>query len=156
FLTTSLFAQMVEHCPTDLRGVSQVVTGGEELFAAVAKAAWKALPRSRIVNGYGPTECTTFACTYTVGRPETIGESVPIGRPLENATAYVLDRHGNVAPVGVPGELYIGGDGVAVGYWRRPELTAERFVPNPFVPGGRLYRTGDIACFREDGNILFF
>jgi amino acid adenylation domain-containing protein len=156
FLTTSLFAQMIEHCAADLRAVGQVVTGGEQLFVPVAKAAWKALPRSRIVNGYGPTECTTFACAYSVGRPETLEHSVPIGRPIENTTAYVLDRYGNVMPVGVPGELYLGGDGVAAQYWRRPELTAEKFVRDPFVPGGRLYRTGDVACYREDGNLLFF
>jgi amino acid adenylation domain-containing protein len=155
FLTTSLFGQMIEHCAADLRGVEQIVTGGEQLFVSVAKAAWKALPRSRIVNGYGPTECTTFACTYTVARPEALGHTVPIGRPIENTTAYILDHCGNLMPIGMPGELYIGGDGVAARYCQRPELTEERFVRDPFVPDGRLYRTGDVACYREDGNILF-
>jgi acyl-CoA synthetase (AMP-forming)/AMP-acid ligase II/acyl carrier protein len=132
-----------------------VITGGEPLFAPVAEAAWKTLPRSRVLNAYGPTECTTFATTYPIGRPETLGAAVPIGRPIDNTTAYVVDRHGNLMPVGVPGELCIGGDGVAAGYWNRTELTEERFVPDPFASGGRLYRTGDVACVREDGEILF-
>jgi amino acid adenylation domain-containing protein len=155
FLTTSLFAQMVEHCPAALRGVGQVVTGGEEMFPPLARAAWQALPRSLLINAYGPTECTCMTMAYPVTRPEAVGDAVPIGRPFENTTAYVLDRYGNPVPVGVAGELHVGGDGVAVGYWQRPELTAERFVPDPFVPGGRLYRTGDVACYREDGNLLF-
>jgi aspartate racemase len=155
FLTTALFAQMIDTCPADLRGVGQVITGGEVLFAPIAREAWKALPRSRISNAYGPTECTTFACMYPIGRPDTFGDQVPIGRPIENTTAYVLDRHGNLMPVGVPGELCLGGDGVAAGYWTSPELTEERFVPDPFSGGGRLYRTGDVACFREDGQIMF-
>ena len=154
FLTTALFAQMVERCAADLRGVGQVITGGEQMFVPVAKAAWTALPRSRIANAYGPTECTTFATMSMIGRPETLGDAVPIGRPIENTTAYVLDRHGKLMPLGVPGELCLGGDGVAAGYWNRPELTEERFVPNPFG-AGRLYRTGDIVRFREDGEILF-
>jgi acyl-CoA synthetase (AMP-forming)/AMP-acid ligase II len=90
----------------------------------------------------------------TIGRPETLGDAVPIGRPIENTTAYVLDRHGSVMPLGVPGELCLGGEGVAAGYWKRPELTQERFVSDPFG-AGRLYRTGDIVRFREDGEILF-
>src|SRR5262249_13823827 len=115
FLTTNLFAQMIDHCPADLRGVGQVITGGEEMFPPLAKAAWRALPRSRLLNAYGPTECTTFATMYPIGRSEAVADAVPIGRPIENTTAYVLDLHGNPEPVGVPGELYIGGDGVAVG-----------------------------------------
>src|SRR5262249_13969230 len=93
FLTTSLFRQMVEHRAADLRAVKQVVAGGEAISPALAKSAWRALPRSRIINGYGPTECTTFATTFVVGRPDTVGDSVPIGRPIENTTAYVLDRY---------------------------------------------------------------
>jgi aspartate racemase len=155
FLTTNLFRQMIEHRPVDMRGVRQVMTGGETMFVTVAQAAWRALPRSFIINAYGPTECTTYATTYIIGRPETLGDAVPIGKPIENTTAYILDRYGNLMPVGVPGELYLGGDGVAAGYWRRPELTEERFVPDPFHAGGQLYRTGDIVCYREDGNLLF-
>jgi amino acid adenylation domain-containing protein len=154
FLTTSLFGQMIEHCVADLRDVEQVMVGGEQLFAAVAKAAWRGLPHSRIVNVYGPTECTAFTSTYVL-RSEALGHSVPIGRPIENTTTYILDCNGNLLPVGVPGELYIGGDGVAARYWQRPALSEDRFVCDPFVPDRRLYRTGDVACYRADGNILF-
>ncbi|MDQ3898505.1 MAG: amino acid adenylation domain-containing protein [Actinomycetota bacterium] len=155
FLTTSLFRQMVERRPDDLRGVAQVVTGGEAMFPPLAKAAWEALPRSRVVNAYGPTECTAFACTYDLRTPQAFADEVPIGRPIDNTTTYVVDRFGNRVPVGVVGELCIGGEGVAPGYWDRPELTMERFVPDPFRPGGRMYRSGDLTAFREDGNLLF-
>lgn len=157
FLTTGLFRQIVESCPGLLRNMRQLITGGEVMPVAAIKAAWAALPRTRILHAYGPTECTTFATLYPVEDPEAIGTTVPIGHPIENTTAYILDAYGNPAPIGIPGELYIGGDGVAQGYWRQPELTAQRFLPDPFrtVPGDRLYRTGDIACYRADGNILF-
>jgi amino acid adenylation domain-containing protein len=155
FITTALFIQMIEYCAADLRDVKQVITGGEVLPVAVAQAAWRALPRSRIFNAYGPTESTAFATIYEIRRPEAIVHSVPIGKPIDNTTAYVFDPYGNLTPLGVPGELYIGGDGVAAGYWGSAELTGEKFVPDPFRPEGRLYRTGDVACFREDGNLLF-
>lgn len=112
--------------------------------------------RPRLVNLYGPTEAavdvTYFDCPPASEGPVT---RVPIGRPVENTTLYVLDRHGRPQPVGVPGELYIGGVQVARGYLGRPELTAERFVEDPFVPGGRLYRTGDLARLLNDGNVEY-
>jgi amino acid adenylation domain-containing protein len=157
FLTTALFRQLVEQGCADLRSVRQLLTGGEAMPVATARAAWKGLPRTRVANVYGPTECTTFATIYPIVNPDDIVHSVPIGRPIENTTAYILDRYGNPVPDGIPGELHLGGDGVAPGYWKRPDLTEAAFVPDPFagIPGARLYRTGDLASFREDGTILF-
>jgi amino acid adenylation domain-containing protein len=155
WLTTTLFRQMLQAAAPKLRNVRRLFTGGEVVPVPVARQAWEQLPRTRVVNGYGPTECTTFACTYEISSPEGYGDSVPIGRPIENSTAYVLDGYGNPLPVGVPGELHIGGDGVSLGYWNRPELTQERFVPDRFAGKGTLYRTGDIACYRPDGTISY-
>ena len=157
FMTTALFREMIENCPDYLRSVGQIMTGGESMRLSVAKAAWTALPRTRLMNAYGPTECTTFATMFPITGPETLGAIVPIGRPIDNASAYILDKYGNRVPVGIPGELYLGGDGVAQGYWRQPDATAASFMPDHLggEPDGRLYRTGDIAVFRDDGNIVF-
>jgi aspartate racemase len=157
FITTSLFRQMIERNAEDLRLVRQLITGGEVMPADVIKAAWKALPRTRIIHAYGPTECGVFATTYPITNTESINDNVPIGRPIENTTVFILDGYGNPVPVGVPGEIHIGGEGVAQGYWNRPGMTAASFVPDPFSgkPGGRMYRTGDVGKYREDGNILF-
>src|SRR5262249_2660939 len=110
----------------------------------------------RMINGYGPTECTTFSSWYEVKELGVDAWTVPIGRPLGNGSCYVLDERRNPVPVGVVGELYIGGEGVARGYVGRPEQTAERFVPQPFQAGGeRLYRTGDLTRWGKDGNLGF-
>src|SRR6266536_2453400 len=111
-------------------------------------------PGREFHNAYGPTE-TTITVTDHLCPQAPHGESPPIGRPLVNHQTWVLDRHGNLAPIGVPGELYVGGAGLARGYLGRPDLTAERFVPDPFTSGGRLYRTGDLAQWRPDGQLQF-
>lgn len=134
-----------------------IVLGGDVLApeALAVRANWP-LPPPRLLNAYGPTEATVTATFYDI--PNAFeGTTVPIGRPLPNRTIYVLDAHGEPVPVGVPGELYIGGAGLARGYLNRPELTAERFVPDPFSgePGGQLYRTGDLVRYRVDGNLEF-
>ena len=133
------------------------VIGGEQLRAE-AVAFWRQhAPRTLLVNEYGPTETVVGCCVYTV-TPETRSDGpIPIGRPIANTRLYILDRYLQPVPIGVAGELCIGGDGVARGYLNRPELTKERFIADPFNPGSgtRLYRTGDVARYLPDGNIEF-
>ncbi|HYO62152.1 MAG TPA: amino acid adenylation domain-containing protein [Pyrinomonadaceae bacterium] len=133
------------------------VVGGEALFWQDL-AFWREhAPATRLINEYGPTETVVGCCVHEVGGDERGEGVVPIGRPIANTEIYLLDRHLRPAPVGVAGELYIGGDGVARGYFGRPDLTAERFVPHPFSsePGARLYRSGDLARYRADGVIEY-
>src|SRR6202040_201088 len=113
-------------------------------------------PQTRLYNDYGPTEATVWSTAYLC-RPGEARHSIPIGRPIANVRTYVLDPDLNLQPIGVPGELYIAGDGLARGYLNCPALTAERFIPNPFAdaPGERLYRTGDIVRYLADGNLEF-
>ncbi len=136
-----------------------VIVGGEKALAE-RYAAWRREVggRVRVMNTYGPTETTVISTWYTLGEEDASGErELPIGRPIANTRVYILDEGMRLVPVGVTGELYIGGVGLARGYLGRPELTAERFVPDPFSgnSGARLYRTGDLARYREDGAIEF-
>ncbi len=158
WLTAGLFNQIIDLRPSVLETIAHVLTGGEALSVPHVKKAMNLLPTLRITNGYGPTECTTFTTTYTIGHGETFPTgSIPIGRPLANARCYLLDAHLQLVPVGVPAELCVGGDGLARGYLNRPELTAEKFVIDPFSqdPKARLYRTGDLCRWLPDGNIEF-
>lgn len=158
WLTASLFNLIIDDKPTMLAGISQLITGGEALSVPHVRRAMRLLPRTQIINGYGPTESTTFACCYRIPRSlPGDATSIPIGRPIANTTCLILDAHQNPVPVGVPGELYIGGDGLAEGYVERPDLTAERFVKNPLDPTGpsRLYKTGDICRWSAVGLIEF-
>ncbi|HEY6168610.1 MAG TPA: alpha/beta fold hydrolase, partial [Verrucomicrobiae bacterium] len=115
------------------------------------------LPGCQLINGYGPTENTTFTCCHRITLPLPDGRSIPIGRAIANTQVYVLDEQLQPVPIGVPGELCIAGDGLARGYLNAPELTAEKFVANPFStkPDARLYRTGDVARWLADGTIEF-
>src|SRR5206468_10695914 len=106
-------------------------------------------------NEYGPTETVVGCCKYEVSPDDPETGPVLIGRPIANTRLYVLDRHRMPVPTGEAGELYIGGAGVARGYLNQPELTAERFLANPFEPGTRMYRTGDLVRYRADGNLEF-
>ncbi|MGH7770385.1 MAG: non-ribosomal peptide synthetase [Candidatus Binatia bacterium] len=158
WLTASLFNVVVDEAPEALSEVRQLLIGGEALSVPHVRRALSLLPSTQIINGYGPTESATFTCCYPI--PAELDEttiSIPIGRPIGNTQVYILDSHLNPAPTGAPGELYIGGDGLARGYLARPELTNERFIPNPFSrePGQRLYKTGDLARYLADGNIEF-
>jgi amino acid adenylation domain-containing protein len=153
WLTAGLFNAMVESNLEGLRPLRQLLAGGDALSVPHVAKALAELPNVRLINGYGPTEGTTFTACHAVSFADTVG-SIPIGRPIANTRVYVLDAAMAPVPIGVAGELYAGGDGVARGYLGRPELTAERFVADPFGPG-RLYRTGDRVRFRADGALEF-
>ncbi len=157
WLTAALFHAVVGENPGRLARVEQLLTGGDVVSPAAVAALARAAPGCRIIMGYGPTETTTFASAFqATGRGES-GAAMPIGAPLSNARLYVLDSAMEPVPPGAPGELYIGGDGLARGYLNRADLTAERFVPDPFseMGGGRLYRTGDRVRLRPDGALDF-
>jgi amino acid adenylation domain-containing protein len=157
WLTAGLFHLMVDNHLDDLRGLRQLLAGGDVLSVPHVRKVYAELDGCRLINGYGPTENTTFTCCYPVKDLSRVNGSVPIGFPISNTSVYILDRHLNPAPVGVPGELYIGGDGLASGYLDRPDLNAERFVRNPFADdsGARLYRTGDLVRYQATGEIEF-
>ena len=155
WLTAGLFNLMVDHELESLDGVRQLLTGGDVLSPAHARKALEALGEGRLINGYGPTENTTFTCCYLIGASDTVGNSIPIGRPISNTQCFILDDSLQPVPIGVRGELYIGGDGLARGYLNDPDLTAKKFIPNPFAPNALLYRTGDFARYLPDGNIEF-
>ncbi len=159
FLPVSVFNEVVRERPQALASIRELFSGGEALTPHWVRAALPHLaPGHHLVNGYGPTECTCWALTHVVESLEE-GRSVPIGRPIVNTRAYVLDGELRPVDVGAPGELFLGGPGVARGYWNRPELTAERFVPDPFGVsgggGGRLYRTGDLSRWLPDGTVEY-
>ncbi len=158
WLTAPLFHQMVEEEREALAGVRYLLAGGDVLSVDHVRRMLEAMrPGCKLINGYGPTENTTFTCCHVMDHASVIGNTVPIGRPISNTRVYILDRELEPTPIGVVGELYAGGDGVAAGYLNRPELTAERFVPDPFGGGGAtLYRTSDLARYRADGTIEFF
>jgi len=157
FLTVSLFNQVAHSATGAFNGMRQLLVGGDQLEPHSIRKVLEQGGPERLLNGYGPTEATTFACWYEVKEIPPDMVSVPIGRPIANTEVYVLDSQLRPAPVGVPGELYIGGDGLARGYWRRPGLTAEKFVPHPFSRegGACLYRTGDQVRHLDDGKIEF-
>jgi aspartate racemase len=157
WLTAALFHQMVDGQLETLTHVRQILAGGEALSVPHVQKMIEGLGNHRLINGYGPTENTTFTACHVMTAASRIGRSVPIGVPISNTQVYILDRHMQPVPVGVCGELYIGGDGLAREYLNRPALTAERFISHPFSdePGARLYKTGDTVCYLQDGSIEF-
>ncbi len=157
FLTTGLFNQLVDGPVERLAGVRHLLTGGEAMSPVHAARFRARLPQVRLLNVYGPTENTSLSTGHEIQTVPDDGRPVPIGRPLTNTTVYLLDPLRQPVPAGVPGELHTGGAGVAAGYLGRPDLDAERFVPDPFdaTPGARLYRTGDLARWLPDGTIEF-
>lgn len=156
FTTTALFNMVVRQSPTMFRALRYVLFGGEAVDPSPVRTALARGP-AHLLHVYGPTETTTFATFYPVHDVPEGAATVPIGKPIANTTAFVLDAQRQIVPIGVPGELYIGGDGVARGYFNRPDLSAERFVHDNFShrPGARLYKTGDLCRLRADGNIEF-
>jgi len=157
FLTTALFQQMAAERPELYAGLRCVIFGGETCDARWVREVLQRGRPERLVHAYGPTENTVFSTTYRVEEVPDDATSVPIGWPVHASTAHILDADGRELPPGEVGELYVGGDGVALGYVNCPELTAQMFVPDPFspLPGARLYRTGDYARRRTDGALEF-
>ena len=137
--------------------VGTFVVGADEVRPETIAGWQRIAPDARIINEYGPTETVVGCSVYPAGDDFDASAPVPIGRPIANLRMYVLDERLAPVPIGVTGELYIGGDGVARGYLGRPELTAERFIPDPFAPepGARCYKSGDLARWRPDGNLEF-
>jgi amino acid adenylation domain-containing protein len=154
-LTTPVFNQMARERPGAFASLRTVSAGGEAADPAAMRAVLHAGAPERLLNAYGPTENTTVSTRHVVRDVPADARTVPIGRPIANSTAYVLGGAGEPLPAGLPGELYVGGAGVARGYLGRPALTAERFVPDPFAaePGARMYRTGDRTRWLPDGTL---
>jgi amino acid adenylation domain-containing protein len=157
FLTTALFNQLARYAPGAFRGCRTVLFGGEVVEPRWVRAVLDAAPPTRLLHVYGPTEATTFATWHEVREVPADAVTIPIGRPIANTEVYILDAEREPVPVGLPGELYIGGPGLGGGYLNRPESTNERFVRHPFTDdqNARLYRTGDRVRFRADGAIEF-
>jgi amino acid adenylation domain-containing protein/non-ribosomal peptide synthase protein (TIGR01720 family) len=155
FVTKALFDVLAGEDPGCFAGLGEVWTGGEAASGAAMVRMLEHCPGTELVHVYGPTESTTFAVCGPIAAQDAAGGSVPLGTPMDNTRAYVLDGVLRPVGVGVPGELYLGGAGLARGYDGRAELTAERFVADPFNSGGRLYRTGDVVRWRADGRLDF-
>jgi amino acid adenylation domain-containing protein/thioester reductase-like protein/non-ribosomal peptide synthase protein (TIGR01720 family) len=156
FLTSSFFSVLAQEAPDCFSGVREVWTGGDVVSAAAVQRVRDHCPGTLVSNAYGPTETTTFATHYAVCGPGKKTGNVPIGSAMDNHQVYILDSGFKPAAVGIPGELFIAGAGVARGYLQRPDLAAERFLPNPFGDSGeRMYRTGDRARWRQDGQVEF-
>lgn len=156
WLTSSLFNLIMDVMPEALKGASEILTGGEVLSVGHIKKALKLLPDCQIINGYGPTESTTFTCCYRI--PRELDDnviSIPIGHPISNTQVYIFDKDMKPMPVNEVGELYIGGDGLADGYLNLPDLTSERFIPDPYNNGEILYKTGDLVRLLPEGEIEF-
>jgi len=154
WLTAGLFHLLIEERPESLRPLRQLLAGGDVLSPEHVRKALGLLPACRVINGYGPTENTTFTCCHTVSPGEDFPHGVPIGRPVGNTRVHVLDAFLRPVPAGVKGELCTGGDGLATGYLNRPELTAEKFIDHPEY--GRIYRSGDLVRWNHEGNLEFF
>ncbi|GAA3388260.1 amino acid adenylation domain-containing protein [Streptomyces roseoviridis] len=155
FLTKALFDLVAEQNPETFRTLRTVCTGGEAASATLMRRVLDHCPDLLLAHVYGPTEATTFATHHPLDPADLTGPRPPIGAPLDNMRAHVLDARLRPVPPGVPGELYVAGAGLARGYWRRPALTAERFVADPYAAGQRMYRTGDLVRRRADGAIEF-
>nr|UXB94706.1 non ribosomal peptide synthetase [Pseudomonas syringae] len=155
WMTAGLFHQYASGLGEAFSRLRYLIVGGDVLDPAVIGRVLANNAPQHLLNGYGPTEATTFSATYEVVSVDN--GSIPIGKPVGNSRLYVLDNQGQPVPLGVPGELYIGGQGVARGYLNRDELTLEKFLADPFdsAPQARLYRTGDLVRWRTDGNLEY-
>jgi amino acid adenylation domain-containing protein len=154
-LTTALFNQMIAEVPLAFRGLRYFLFGGEAVDTRRVRQLLEAGAPQQLVHLYGPSENTTLATWYHVQQIEPKAETVPIGRAIANTQIYILDKYLQPVPIGIPGELHIGGVGLARGYFNRPELTAQKFLPHPFQANCLLYKTGDLARYLPDGNVEF-
>ncbi|WP_160716839.1 non-ribosomal peptide synthetase [Chitinophaga solisilvae] len=153
FITTALFNVYVQHCPEIFDTVRKLLFGGEQVSPSHVRLALEQLGSDKVIHVYGPTENTVFSTAYAVR--DIAGDEVPIGIPLAGTQAYVFNNSNRLNPVGIPGELYLSGNGIGPGYWNRAELNRERFPENPFHRGTRMYKTGDLVKWQEDGNLVF-
>ena len=153
FLTTALFNQVAREIPSAFKGLKYLLFGGEAVDVKSVQAVMENKPQ-HLLHVYGPTENTTFTTWYEVGN---VGEvrTIPIGKAIANTQIYLLDNYLKPVPVGVAGEIHIGGDGLAQGYFNRPQLTDKQFIPHPWQKSARLYKTGDFARYLPDGNLEF-
>lgn len=156
WFTSSWFNQLTDSSPEVFAGLTTALVGGEKLSETHIGKIRNKYPDLKLINGYGPTENTTFSLNYEIN-DAVLRNPIPIGKPLANRGAYVLNSGYLLCPVATTGEIYLGGDGIARGYLNKPELTAEKFVANPFSdkPGDKLYRTGDLGKWLPDGNIEY-
>lgn len=156
-LNTAYVHQIGRDAPQVLKGVRKVMFGGEAAEAGPIRNLLRYVAAGTLINSYGPAEGCVATTYYEILSIPENSATIPIGRPITNARVYLLDRHMRPVPIGLQGEIYVGGDGVARGYWNRPELTAQRFIPDPFSekPGALIYRTGDLARMRANGDLEF-
>ena len=157
YLSVGLFNRYVEPLADVFRQLRYLMVGGDALDPHTVRRVLRESPPQQLLNVYGPTECTTFASFHRITERDVEAHQIPIGRPISNTQIYVLDEAGQPVPIGVRGEIHIGGDGVACGYLNRAELTAQRFMRNPFrdSPEERIYKTGDVGRWRPDGTLEF-
>ncbi|SDP82264.1 non-ribosomal peptide synthase domain TIGR01720/amino acid adenylation domain-containing protein, partial [Streptomyces sp. cf386] len=155
FVTAGLFRALAEEAPECFAGLREVLSGGDVVPAASAARVREACPGLAVRNCYGPTEVTMCVTWHQVRPDEPLGSVLPIGGPMPGRRTYVLDAFLHPVPPGVTGELYAGGEGLALGYWGQAGLSAERFVACPFVPGERMYRTGDLVRWTDEGSLVF-
>lgn len=155
FVTTALFNALVDVDPDCFATIETLLFGGEKVSVSHVRRAFARLGPGRLIHVYGPTESTVFSTYYHIDHLDENANTVPIGKPISNTKVYILDQEQHPLPQGVAGELYIAGDGLVKGYLNRPELTEERFIQSSWVPGGRLYRTGDWVQEQADGNIEY-
>ncbi|WP_129706740.1 non-ribosomal peptide synthetase [Priestia megaterium] len=155
FITTALFNLLIDLDISCFKTIRKILFGGENASYKHVQRAYTYLGEDKIIHVYGPTETTVFATYYPVGSAINEMEIVPIGRPINNTDIFILDKTDNLQPVGIPGEICIGGSGLAKGYLNRQDLTDAKFVDNPYLPNEKMYRTGDLGRWTEDGNIEF-
>lgn len=155
FITVALFNAYAAEAPDMFSSIRELLVGGEALDPAMIRKVQAASPPTRLINAYGPTENTTFTTYYDIPPLAANTRNIPLGHPISNSSVYILDKNLRPVPAGVAGEMVTGGEGVALGYLNRDELSREKFVPDPFSPrpGALMYRTGDIGRWLHDGRL---